>query len=684
MVSAYRESPTAARRAAIEVYAVSHASSSDGALAYLALGVVAFEQKDYRAAIDATRKAQAQLPQIADYAAYYLAASRVESKDWDGIERDLQRIRSLELPSPWNGKAWVLEARVLAAAGATSGLQLLLDHYAELPQPDGDLALADAYRASGDLRHAADIYQRISIQYPTSDAATRSTAALAVLKTNLGASFPPAPQELMLRGADRLADMHQYLRARAEYRILAGRVTGLTRDKARVRIGEMDYFLNRTSIARSYLRTLEAAGEADAERLYYLVECARRTHDDSAMLAAVQRLDKQYPKSGWRLKALVSAANCYLLLNRPNDYVPLYKAAYENFPSDSSAGLYHWKVAFQAYLHNDTDSARWLREHLINYPAHNTAGAALYFLGRRAEQDAQWGVARAYFQDIDRIFPNHYYGMLARERMRRTEIAGAVADPSAVQFLAGLKLSEARPIPAEGTHASTLRIERSRLLRSAGLTDLADSELRFGARTDCPPGLIGMELAAAAQAPHQAMRIMKNISPEYLSLPLDHAPRQYWNLLFPLPFRSEVEQYARTQGIDTFLLAGLIRQESEFNPHAISRAKAYGLTQIRPGTGRKFALALGMRRLTPPQLFQPITNLQIGASILHSMLEHNNGDVEHTLASYNAGPQRLAEWMKWNDYREPAEFVESIPFTETRDYVQAVMRNADIYRRLYR
>ena len=65
------------------------------------------------------------------------------------------------------------------------------------------------------------------------------------------------------------------------------------------------------------------------------------------------------------------------------------------------------------------------------------------------------------------------------------------------------------------------------------------------------------------------------------------------------------------------------------------------------------------------------------------MLEHNGGHVEQTLAAYNAGPARLARWNTWSDYREPAEFVESIPFTETRDYVQAVMRNADIYRRLY-
>jgi soluble lytic murein transglycosylase len=65
------------------------------------------------------------------------------------------------------------------------------------------------------------------------------------------------------------------------------------------------------------------------------------------------------------------------------------------------------------------------------------------------------------------------------------------------------------------------------------------------------------------------------------------------------------------------------------------------------------------------------------------MLDRNSGNLEQTLAAYNAGPARAAEWVGWNTYREPAEFVESIPYTETRDYVQAVIRNADIYRRLY-
>jgi soluble lytic murein transglycosylase len=96
-----------------------------------------------------------------------------------------------------------------------------------------------------------------------------------------------------------------------------------------------------------------------------------------------------------------------------------------------------------------------------------------------------------------------------------------------------------------------------------------------------------------------------------------------------------------------------------------------------------YARQAGVARFTTKALFQPAVNLKIGAAIFRSMLDKNNGGLEATLASYNAGPNRAAEWLTWHAYREPAEFVETIPFTETRDYVQAVLRNADVYRRLY-
>jgi soluble lytic murein transglycosylase len=681
LVRTYRETPTPAHRAAVQSWATAH--PQDASLVRLALGVVAYEQKDYESAIATLRKVQ-KLPQIADYTAYYLGAARVESNDLAGVSKDLAPAHPAA-PSPLSGRAWLLEARAFKDTDAAAAVRILRDHYAELQQPDGDLALADCYQAAHDLPRAAEAYQRVYYRYPnTSDASTRASAALAALKDSMGASYPPPPALQMLRRADRLTEITAYPLARTEYQALIGQLAGLERDQARVRVGAIDYLSGNTAAAYPYLRSLElTASEADAERLYFLTECARRLTDDDEMLSAIKRLAEEYPKSPWRLKALVTAASRFLLVNRPDDYLPLYRAAWQDFPNEPIAGLCHWKVTFYAYLHDASDAGDLLREHLRGYPNHATAGAALYFLGRRAERAGDFSTARAYYQRIVHAFENHYYAILARDRLKVAAVAAAGPSAETEKFLAGVPAPASRPIPKQTNAASAARIERSRLLRNAGLTDLADGELRFGARTDGQPSLLAMELAATADAPHRAMHLMKALAPEYLNLTMGDAPRQFWEYLFPLPYRSDLERIAGEHGLDPYLVAGLIRQESEFDPQALSHANAYGLTQVRPGTGRQYARAAGVQQFTNRVLFQPEVNLKIGTSIFRSMLDQNDGHLEETLAAYNAGPHRLSAWLAWNQFREPAEFVESIPFSETRDYVQAVLRNADVYRRLY-
>jgi soluble lytic murein transglycosylase len=683
LVRAWRDSPTPARRAAVESYATAHSKDTSGALAQLALGVVAYEHRDYPAAVAALRKVQ-RLPQIGDYTAWYLAASRVESNDVGGIAGELAPTHSAPLLSPLSAKAWLLEARALETTQPAEGARILRELYAGLPQPEGDVTLADCYRAAHDPVHAAESYQRVYYQYPTGAAATRAGAALLALQETMGDAYPPPLPRLMLRRPDRLMELREYALARSEYRSLVDRVAGLERDQARVRVGEADFLKSSVKVACSYLRGLNLGeSEADAERLYDVGECARRQGDDSEMMSNIERLGRQYPKSPWRLRALVSAANRYLLVNRPDDYLPLYRVAYQDFPADAVTGFCHWKVTFHSYLQGEPEAGRLLREHLRTYPTHFTAGAALYFLGRRAERENDFAAARTCYQRLPQAFENHYYAMLARERLRSPEVAGAAPSAETARFLAAVTFPKPEPVPAQSTSATTARIERSRLLRTAGLGDLADSELRFGARTDGQPPLLAMEMAGAAAAPHQAMRIMKSLAPEYLSLALDQAPRRFWELLFPLPYRADVVRAAREKNLDPYLLAGLIRQESEFDPQARSRANALGLTQVRPVTGRLFARQAGIARFSSGLLFQPAANLKIGVSIFSAMLDKNGGKLEQTLAAYNAGPNRAVEWIAWNTYREPAEFVESIPFTETRDYIQAVLRNADLYRRLY-
>jgi soluble lytic murein transglycosylase len=682
LVRAYRLSPSDAQRTAIENYASAH--PGEAAQAQLALGVVAYEQKDYSAAIAGLRQALPKSRQIADYTAYYLGAARVEANDLAGVEQDLAHVHAGPAASPLAGKAWVLEARALKAGDPSAAVRLLRSHYAELSQPEGDITLADCYQAAGDLPNAADFYQRIYYQYIAGDAATRAAAALVTLKDAMGAAYPaPLPAQEM-RYADRLLNAQLYSQARDEYRAIAEHAPTLERDQARVRWAEADYLNGRTAEARSYLAGLEIAdSEADAERLFYLEQCARRLGNEADMLAALERLSSHYAHSSWRLKALVDAANNFLLADRSDEFVPLYKTAYNDFPNDPTSPLSHWKVTFQAYFKGSPDAAGLLREHLQKYPQHFTFAAALYFLGRQAEQDGDFAAARADFERLTRSYGNYYYGMLAARRMADPKVAGAAVSTSEVEFTGSLKLPQGQPIAAAPTAATTARITRSRLLRGAGLDDLADTELRFGARGDGQPALLAMEMAGAADAAYIGVRAMKALVPDYLNLPPDGAPRRFWELLFPLPYRSELIANATRHGLDPYLVAGLIRQESEFNPGALSRAKAYGLTQVRPGTGRLYARQAGVPRVTAQVLLQPAMNLKIGTTVLRGMLDQNGGNVEQTLAAYNAGPNRVVQWTTGKSFREPAEFVESIPFTETRDYVQAVLRNQEIYRRLY-
>jgi soluble lytic murein transglycosylase len=682
LVKSWRSAPTDSRREEIEAYAASHAQ--DGSLARLALGIGAYEQKDFSAAIENLKKIQGKLPGVEDYVAYYLAASRAEANEFDSVAKDAAPVHVTAVRSPVLGKTWVVEARALEQSSPEQAVRLLRDHYADLPQPDGDLTLGEAYQAAKDLKGAAEFYQRVYYQYIAGDPADRSAAALSALKETMGADYPEPLPAQVLRRADRLMETGDYTRARQEYEAAVDKLVGLPQDQARVRIGAADGLAGNPSAAASYLRTLELSpSAADAERWYYLEEFTRRMGDDTAMAAAVKQLGEQYPKSPWRAKALVSAANRFLVTNRPDDYLPLYRAVYEDFPNDGSAAVSHWKVAFEAYFHGRADAAGLLREHLKKYPRHTTAGAALYFLGRSFENAQDIGGARACYDSLVRRLQNTYYGIQARDRLAVPPLAGATPAPEIEKFLAGLDLSSSKPVPTLGSRNTAVRIDRSRLLRRAGLNDLADTELRFGARVDGEAPLLAMEIAANAAAPHMGMRVMKLLSPDYLGLSVDQAPRKYWELLFPLPYRTDLMSAAKRADVDPYLVAGLIRQESEFNPQAVSRAAAYGLTQVRPGTGRQFARRAGVVRFSTGILLQPAPNLKIGASIFRSMLDEHSGHLEETLASYNAGPRRAAEWLSWNTYREPAEFVESIPFTETRDYVQAVLRNADMYRRLY-
>ncbi len=688
LAKAYREKPSPARRDALLRYASAHPKDQAGALALLSVGVTEAENGQYEEGARRLKALGARLPQLRDYVAYYLGSAQFGLKDLKSVAGTVEPIWKASPPSALAGKAALLAARALLENGApTDAVRLLKEHNARLPQPEGAAVLAGSLEAAGDMAAAAGYYQQVYYGYPLRPEASNAESSLERLRQSLGAAYPPPMPAAMLERAEKLTQAGEYGKARAELRSLVDELDGEQRELAQVGLGVVDYTGGQTRPASSYLGSLRLdSPEADAKRLYYMVASARRLDDRTGMLAYVDELARRHPRSEWRLAALIWAANDFLLENDPLSYEPLFRTCYESFPGEQRASYCHWKIVWNRYLRRDPRAADLLREHLTLFPKSDKIEAALFFLGQLSEREGNLPAARGFYDAIVQRFPGHYYAAAARGRLSDRRLAQVRSGGSA-NGLESYRLPRTSTAPDfQPSAGSRVRIERGGLLARAGLNALAEAELRFGATNGGQPHVLALELARLASRQGEygrSIRYIKGVFPGYLSVPRDSAPGELWRLAFPLPYRRELERYCRIHKLDLWLVAGLIRQESEFDPNALSRAGARGLMQILPSTGRQLSRKLGVRRFGTSMLNRPEFNIRLGTYYFRWLLDEHSGNIEAALASYNGGKRRAVDWLGWADFEDAVEFVETIPITETRGYVQAVLRNAAVYRELY-
>ena len=677
----YHDNPSPRSRAAVLSFANAHSKDVNGALALLVLGSVELEAKQFADATIHLKAAAKRLPTLADYPAYLEAAAQFELRKFDEALKTLKPVWDNSPPSPLVVKAILLEANTYLNTGdPKKALNLMEKRGSELPPEKTALLLAKAYEATGNRKQAAPQYERVYFEYPFS-------AESADARVSLARFSQPGAHARLIR-CSKLIDGRDFTRARSELEALLPSLTGEDAETARVLIGVTHYSKRNKLEAFNYLKSLSVtAPDAAAERLFYLEESARRLDRIDEMDAAVAELARSYPTSKWRLQANVAAGTYYLIKGQPAKYDPLFRACAEAFPGDPQSADCHWRVAWGEYLKNRANGD-WFVAHLKQYSQYlegHTSGS-LYFLGRIAEAKNDFGAARVYYERLRSDFPNQYYGVLARDRMKAAAIAQAAPSPQASALLGPLKFphqGDPRMNPSPITQA---RIARARLLASAGLDDLAESELRFGAKKDGQSQIAAVELARMAlerDEPNHSIQMIKRYATGYLGFPLDSSTEALWKLAFPLPYWKSLTNHSEQRGIDPYMLAALIREESEFDAKIVSYANAYGLTQVLPSTGRTISRQLKMRAFNARMLFDPEVNLNIGTFFLRNLLDSLGGKWEPALASYNAGPGRVVKWLNSNQYREPAEFIESIPIAQTRIYVQSILRDADVYRRLY-
>jgi len=677
------ESRSAAAYAGVQNYAFRHPQTDAGSLAWLAIGYARVLDHDYAKAIVALKRAQPHAGDLRDYVDHYLATSYAATGQSDLAVATLRNFETDYPDSLFLRDTMLTYGSALLAAGRPQDAVQVLEKYRAPARADVELALARGYLKVGRAPEAAVTLRHIYYSYPASPEAAEARALLDQVATETAVP-PPSFAERKAR-AGLLAQEHHNEDAAREYRELLDDPATPERASIQVALGVALHRGGNDREAYSLLESIpEVPGEDNALRWRTLAEIARSANDDNAFLGALSQLRQSGSTSDNFEQVLLLGGNMYLLRKEYDHAIDCYRELQQRFPNGKHAAYAHWKTAWLDFRQGRKDVAsREFQEHIELYPTSPEAPAAMYWRARLAEEEGDFGLAKAWYLKLTRRFRQYYYAELARVRLLGLPPDEAKPDP-VLDHIPLPELDTSLNTLADDPPADNVRYHKSLLLHNGGLTDLAVKELHAAA----PEGAGWATLLTARYyqedgAYHRALETLKHAVPGYYSLQIEELPRPCWEVLFPRPYWADLAKYARQNGLDPYLVASLIRQESEFNPSAVSRTDALGLMQLMPNTGRQVARELRIRRFSNNQLVVPAFNMRLGTRYFHDLVAQFSGRLEYALASYNAGSDRVQSWLAEGNFRGPDEFVESIPFTETREYVQAILRNAAVYKRLY-
>jgi soluble lytic murein transglycosylase len=669
---------TPAGYAGVEGYARRHSKEDAGALAWLVLGYAHVLDHDYAKAIDPLNRARPQAGDLGDYVSYYLASSYLQAGRSAEAVATLAEFSTTYPDSLGIKDAHVVYAGALIAEGRAAEAIALLEKDREPVRADVELGLGRAYAATGQNAKAVTALRNVYYNMPVSPEADTANTELRKL-----AGATPVPLTDRRTRADLLAKGRRYADAATEYRDLLDEASSADRPSLQLALATALQKSGRNKDAKQILGSIpDSSADIKAQRLFLLGEVARATDDHDEFLSLQAQLRQTSPNSPWLEQSLLAAGNMYLLKRDYDHAIDAYRELQQRFPNGSRASYAHWKVAWLGSRQGRSEEAKQgFEEQIALYPSSAEVPAALYWRARYAEEDNELAKARAYYLKLSDRFRNFYYAELARQRLK------VLKSTDTVQYALLDRvppLDQGNKVVSSDPPTDDLHVQKAQLLENGALVDFAVREIQ--ATADAQDGTWALAETARLYQDSgrydRAIQVMKHGVPNYFAVDVPELPRVYWEALFPKAYWDDLKRYSTQNELDPYLVASLIRQESEFNPNAISHANAVGLMQLLPVTGKKVAKDVKLHHFNASQLYTPAVNLQLGTRYFKSMVD-KFGSFEYALAAYNAGSDRVEDWLSQGKYRDPQEFVESIPFTETREYVQAILRNANVYKQLY-
>jgi len=564
------------------------------------------------------------------------------------------------------------------ARRAVDTLQRLDPDKANAPE-QVNLMVARAAERAGDRDTALKIYRHLYYDYPTSQEAGDAQAGIERLQTP---DLIPADRfKQELARAERLFAAKRWAQARAAFDALSRSAQGDEEDLVRLRVAECDYYLDRFRAARDGVQPFLKSNPREAEARFFYLTAVRALGDQSTYLDLARKFVAEYPDSPWSEETLNNLASHYIIVDDDDAADLTFRELSRRFPKSRYAERAAWKVGWRAYRAGDFREAAETFENAAGvFPRSDYRPSWLYWAGRSRDQINERDVAAARYRLTIADYANSYYGRLASAILQQRN------EPAAIQAVAS-------PLPL-----APAAIPSAPLIRELGALELYDSALRevqyaqhaWGNSPQLEATIAwirhnqGLSLSGTERfnAIRGAITTMRRAYPQFLAAGGENLPPEILRIIYPLDFWPLIVRGSSQHDLDPYLMTALMAQESTFTPEIKSSANAWGLIQLLPSTGRRYARKVGMTRFTTASLQDPEVNVRLGMQYFKDLVDRFGGNY-FAIASYNAGENRVAQWRADKPDLAEDEFIDDIPFPETQNYVKRILGTAEDYRRLY-
>jgi soluble lytic murein transglycosylase len=629
------------------------------------------------------------LPLLGDYAQYYLGEALAKRNDANGAATAFDILVQRYPDSVLRPQA--LYRAVEVWFQAEDCLRVKERHGRFLAEYPTHALFPAALLRQGDCQYrlrettlAVATFRRIWTQYASSPQAGEAASRLQRLRES-GVALPDlTAQDWWLR-ARTLFDAGQYAPAAAAIEeVLGFSQGGPDREATRLKLGIARVRLKQYQEARAALAELvrTRTGTASQEAVVWFARVLLRQNQDDQLLALAREVEGGLLAGEFKTRFLMLLAAQHVDRGRFDKAIHVYRQVSEGTNQEGLAAEASWRAGWWLYKSGRYDEAVRSFDHVPSVqPGGPYTNAALYWKARSLEKMGESKKAVAVAESLCGEAPNSYYCLSAR---LRAGWGGVVGLNGTAKGVPGAPIEV--PAPRADVVSEDAHYQRAVELRLLGWIRETSEELamltgRLGGDRGGVLWLAGMMDAAGDY--HRALTLTKMFFPEVIDRGGAEVSQAFWELAYPGGYLPVITGWLNTRRPDPFLVAAVIREESVYNSAAVSSAGALGLMQIMPQTGQQVASRLGLEGHTRDRLFEPCYNIRLGSSYLGHLYEKFDQDLILTIAAYNAGPEAVSKWVQQIGGGDTDEFIESIPYTETRQYVKKVIRSYWEYKRIH-